>query len=322
MRSSRSLIGPVILVAAALLAGCGARAGGGETAAISAGAPLVVDLPNIVIDYDAEGNPSLAGAPLSSILPAETVASLQLGSALIGQLTAANIQHIQISVTPTGLALLVNGEPVPSVAWDGEKLATLGGLAANLPIPAVVQQLLPLVQNLGVGLSVNFPLSQGADLVAAIVSGEGSAAAEAATALQAAAAEMGSNPVIRIPIYYNADGSWKVNEIVEAQWSLLTGAPLSALNLPPSLIQNAIAAGITEATVGIDAAGIHVALNGQELPVITWDNGKLVHALELAANAGLLDATGLPSDGIVTLVKTFLPVIQNSNVKIQVFFPQ
>ena len=56
------LLFSLALLAALVLTGCGARAGAGETAAAAADAPLVLDLPNLTIDYDADGAPSLGSA--------------------------------------------------------------------------------------------------------------------------------------------------------------------------------------------------------------------------------------------------------------------
>ncbi len=111
------LLGLLTVFAALVLTGCGARAGAGQTAAATTDAVLAVDLPALTIDFDSEGAASLGGAPLASfgaLLPA-ALTELKLDKATVDQLTAANIQHIQVTTVPSGLLILVNGEAIPSM---------------------------------------------------------------------------------------------------------------------------------------------------------------------------------------------------------------
>ena len=117
------------------------------------------------------------------------------------------------------------------------------------------------------------------------------------------------------------DSNYTVQGITDAEWQALTGAPFGQLKLDGQLVQDAVAAGITGATVRTDAAGIHIALNGKELPVLGWGEGELNHLLKLAAGAGLLESTGMDAAAITGLVEGLLPAIQSSNVEINVTFP-
>ena len=319
------LLVSLALLASLVLTGCGARAGAGETAAASSDAQLALDLPALTLEFDASGIPSLGGAPLSSfasLLPGG-LADFTLDSATIAQLTDANIQHIQITTVPTGLLILVNGEPIPSVRWDSEKLASLGDVVELLgpAVPSVVTAVLPVISDVGVGAALRFPVAQGADMIPMQVAGDASAAATAQAAQQAFLSEIGAAPIIRIPVVYDIDGNYTVQGITDAEWQALTGAPFGQLKLDSELIQGAVAAGVTGATVRTDAEGIHIALNDKELPVLGWANGELNHLLKLAAGAGLLDTTGMDATAITQLVETLLPVIQSSNIEINVSFP-
>lgn len=319
------LLVSLALLASLVLTGCGARAGAGETAAASPDAQLAVDLPALTLDIDANGVPSLGGAPLSSfasLLPGG-LADFTLDGATVTQLTDANVQHIQITTVPSGLLILVNGEPIPSVRWDAEKLASLGDVIELLgpAVPSVVKTVLPVISDVGVGVALRFPVSQGADMIPMQVAGDVSAAATAQAAQQAFLSEIGTAPVIRIPVVYDMDGNYTVQGITDAEWQALTGAPFGQLKLDGGMIQDAVAAGITGATVRTDAEGIHIALNDKELPVLGWANGELNHLIRLAVGAGLLDTTGMDTAVITQLVETLLPVIQSSTVEINVSFP-
>ena len=275
----------------------------------------------MTIDFDSEGVASLGGAPLSSfgaLLPAG-LADLKLDKATIAQLTAANIQHIQVTTVPSGLLIMVNGEPIPSMRWNDEQLANLGDVVELLgpAAPAV----LPIITDVGVGVALRFPVGQGAEMIPMQVAGDASAAATARAAQEAFMAKVGAAPVIRIPVVYDIEGNYTVQGITDAEWQALTGAPFGQLKLNAQLVKDAVAAGITNATVRTDAAGIHIALNGKELPVLGWADGEHNHLIKLAAGAGLLDSTGMDGAAISSLVSALLPAIQSSNVEINVSFP-
>jgi len=319
------LLAVLAMLAALTLTGCGARAGAGETAAATTDAALAIDLPALAIDFDGEGAASLGGAPLSSfgaLLPAE-LANLKLDKATVEQLTAANIQHVQVTTVPSGLLIMVNGEPIPSMRWTDEQLANLGEVVELLgpAVPSAVKAVLPIITDVGVGVALRFPAGQGADMIPMQVAGDASSAAAAQAAQQAFMTEVGAAPMIRIPVVYDMEGNYTVQGISDAEWQALTGAPFGQLKLDAQLVQDAVAAGVTNATVRTDAAGIHIALNGKELPVLGWAEGELNHLIKLAAGAGLLESTGMDGAAISSLVGALLPAIQSSNVEINVTFP-
>lgn len=319
------LLATLAVLAALVLTGCGARAGAGDTAAAATDAALAVDLPALTIDFDAEGAASLGGMPLASfgaLLPAG-LADLKLDKATIDQLTAADIQHIQVTTVPSGLLILVNGEPIPSMRWTDEQLANLGDVVELLgpAVPAAVKAVLPIITDVGVGVALRFPVSQGAAMIPMQVAGDASAAATAKAAQEAFMTEIGAAPIIRIPVVYDIDGNYTVQGITDAEWQALTGAPFGQLKLDAAMVKDAVTAGVTNATVRTDAAGIHIALNGKELPVLGWAEGELNHLVKLAAGAGLLESTGMDAAAITQLVEALLPAIQSSNVEIDVTFP-
>lgn len=328
MRLSRRVPALLTLLSVAVLvvAGCSARAGAGDTVAAYGDSSLVVDLPAITIDYDAEGNPSLGQMPLAdleSLLTPAVLAQLTLTKDVIDTVTAANIQHIQISNAPSGLIILVNGERIPSLSWDDAKLANLAELvdAMGPAVPPVVKAVLPLITNVGAGVVVRFPVAQGADMIPMVVAGDTSAAAQAQAQAASFLDEIGYRPVIHIPVYYDADGDWTVQGMTDAEWQALTGVPFGALRLSAEIIQGAQDAGISQVTIRTDAEGIHVALNDKELPTLGWGEGELNHALTLALQSGMVGGGGLDAETLAPILDTLLPAIQSSDVTLNVDFP-
>src|SRR3954469_10036388 len=139
----------LLSVAVIVLAGCAPRAGGGLTAGQAGDKDLVIDLPALVIDYGADGKPSVGNIQLSQLaasLPAAagSMDKLVIPADTVQMLTNSNIQNVQIDNAPTGLGILVNGEPIPSIKWDGKILSETGDLMAKLGAGTpVIEKLLP-----------------------------------------------------------------------------------------------------------------------------------------------------------------------------------
>lgn len=313
-----SLLFAILTVA---VAGCAPRTGGGETAATAADGALVIDLPAIVIDFDDAGQPSIGGVPAADLGAAlgAPLDGLALSTDQIQTLTAANIQHVQINNGATGIEILVNGQPIPSIAWDADSLATTNEVLAMFGEDSMgpIGDLLPLVSSLGAGVVLNFPPAQGAELIPAEVSGDESAA----TAQSDFLATAGSAARINLPINYNADGTFNIGSMSAEALSLSLGLPLESLTLTQDRIDRYVAMGMKTFTLATDTDGIHMTLNGQDLPYISWGDGKLAYGLQLAAQAGMLGDSG-DSTAMVDLVQQLLPMIQTAEVTVNVTFPE
>jgi hypothetical protein len=311
-----------------VVAGCAPRATSGVTSAQPGTEDLVVDLPALVIDFDAEGHPSVGNVPLAQL--ADTFApgaldTLLLPSDMVTFMTDSNIQHVQIDNSPAGLLLLVNGEPIPSIKWDGEILENTAGLAnelgAGMP---VLEQLLPLATSLGIGIIVRFPLAPGVAAIPTFV--EGGAAEMAAQAAQDEFMTSVGNtpPTLTIPVFYDTDGGWRVGDLTDAEWSSLTSLPFQAARLEPAMMESIVNAGITEVSVFTNADGLHISINGRSLPYIGWADGEINHVLALAEQLGLwntLADSGMNPGELIGVVETILPAVQSTNASINVYFP-
>ena len=137
-----------VTIAMLVLAGCAPRAGGGDTAKMATQQDLVIDLPAIVIDFNAQGEPSVGNVPvaqLASTFGVGNLDQLKVPPATIDMLSKANIQHVQVDNLPTGLTLIVNGEAIPSFAWDGKSLGELTTTLGKFgPVSPALEKLLPL----------------------------------------------------------------------------------------------------------------------------------------------------------------------------------
>lgn len=318
----------MLSVAVIVLAGCAPRATSGITSSQAAEGSLVVDLPALVIDIDAEGLPSVGNVPLAQLGASFAPGMLDtvvVPAEMVSLMTASNIQHIQIDNAPSGLLLLINGQPIPSIRWDGQILSDTGGLIAYLGAgTAVLEKMLPVLANLGIGVIVRFPVADGTAAIPTYVEG-GEAAVAAKAAQNDFLASAGSTPpTIILPVFYDADGSWRVGDLSDAEWTNLTGLPLNATRLQPAMIQSIIGAGITDLSIYTNGEGLHLSINGRELPYIGWADGEINHLLDLSEQLGLWDTladSGMNVGEVVGMVETLLPAVQATNTNINVYFP-
>lgn len=305
------------------LAACAPRTGGGATAAAGSDQALLVDLPAIVIDFDAEGKATVGGVPVADLNPSLASLDTMIGPDTVAMFTENDIQHIQISTTPTGLDILVNGQAIPSVGWDGESLAGAQQLLTLLGNDglAMVQSLLPQIANIGIGVTLRFPPSQGVDVIPLTGAGESSTADAATQAEKDFLAQAGSAAQINLPITYASDGTFSLGSLTADQLTVLLGAPLESLTLSADQIARAKELGVKTLTIATDSEGVHMTLNGTALPHISWGEGKLAYGLNLALQSGLLGSGGSSGD-MSAVIEKLLPIIQTATVNIQITFPE
>lgn len=326
MQKRLTLWAVLLLIAALALSGCAPRTGAGSSAAMAMDDELVIDLPAIVIDFNSDGQASIGGIPASEMgaMAGMDLSTLALAPDWVNYFSMTNIQHLQVNNTANGLLVLVNGQPVPSLAWDENSLvATAGALnSLGIAIP-VLEKVLPLVQQLGVGVILRFPVQAGSDVIPLAVMGDGTAAEMAKAAQEEFLAAVGAPPKINLPVVYQADGSYSVGDLSDAEWTALTGVPWYALRLDPNAIAGLTASGVTSMAFETDQEGIHISINGNALPYIAWGNGEVQHVLNLADQMGLWEAylPGVNMDDMMATVEALLPVVQTTDANIAVYLP-
>lgn len=313
-----------------VLSGCAPRVGGGEVAAASADdAKLVVDLPTLVLDVDDQGQISMGGFALADIDDAFSpglAESLPIDAEMVKKMTDANIQHVQISPDGSSMQLLVNGMEMPTLAYDADSLAAAGVLLGVLGDKENLDAVLPLLAQLGAGVTLNFPVADGAEAIPSVVESEN--ATEFMAAQDEFLSKVKKPPHITLPITYAEDGTWALSGLKGKMLSKLTGDALApeTLVLEQDMIDDIMEAGITSMTVSTSQDGVGITVNEQALPSLDWSDGKLTNALDVAGEFGLWDKVGkedgLKVKAVQGLVDKLLPVIQTSEFNLDVTFPQ
>ena len=165
----RKSLWALLIVVALVLSACGPAMPAATGAKTESGEVFQLALPRLEIAFDAQGNPTVLGMKLSDVgaMLGQDLSTLKMDPALINWMTNANIQHIEMRQTGDKLALLINGKPMPHLAWDDKALNQAMDVAA-LFLPGsenlftTVKKFLPLVSRLGVDATLRFPTQKGA----------------------------------------------------------------------------------------------------------------------------------------------------------------
>jgi len=315
------------MVALVLIAGCAPRAGAADAtkAATADESQIVIDLPALVLDVQPDGSINVGGTPISQLGGSlgASLSKLAISPSMVDSLTAYNIQHIQLDNTPEGLLILVNGQAIPSLAWDGEKLVATADVLDMLGSGvALLNRVLPLLTDMGLGVIIRLPIAQG-EAALPMEAPESEDAAKAIQAQKEFLDAVGTPPVVHFTLAYNDDGTWQIAEMKQSDLQQF-GIPVDMLTLTPETIAKLQETGIKEIGLNTNTDGIFISINGQTLPYLTWADGRISHLLTLAKDTGLLDqALGDNADmqGALDTIESLLPAIQASNVGVTVTFP-
>ena len=151
----------LLVVFAVVLAGCGGQ--GVEPATgptTSTGELFQIALPRLVIDIDAEGNPSILGiSPALLSAFGVDVSGFRLPKTLVDQFVKAGVQHLEIASVGDRLMLFADGMPLAHLGWTPDSLTRLLGTMQTLEMPNadMIQRVLPLITRLGLDVVLRFP---------------------------------------------------------------------------------------------------------------------------------------------------------------------
>ena len=271
---------------------------------------LLVDLPPITFSADAAGILSVGGLTLG------TVADMGVSPQMLTALSAANLQHLQLASDAAGLAVEANNLPILGLAWDAASLVYSAQLLADAgSIPPLYAKAAPLLTHVRLDLVADLAQLTGADQ--APIPFDPALVRVDAAALAAVAAQ--DAPILDLPIQYQRDGSPRMLGLGALEWALLTGAPLSLVNLSPAQMASIRAAGIQQLRLSSEPDGIHVAVNGHPLPTLLWSQGEFRH---LAALTGALAGVSTQANAdTLAVIDQLVRLMQTVNVNLDIFFP-
>jgi len=119
----------------------------------------------VEVGYDENGEPMVPGGPILALLGISTD-MLRLPPATVAGMTNSGIGELTISAQEDGIQLLVNGQPLPKLAWTEQGLDNIVQIVAQLYLgdqaggmTQLLTTLLPVLSQVDIELVLDFPES-------------------------------------------------------------------------------------------------------------------------------------------------------------------
>jgi hypothetical protein len=307
----RKSLWALLVIVMLVLSACGPAMPPSTGAKTESGDTFMLALPRLEIGFDKDGNPEVLGMKLKDVggMLGQDLSGIRLEPFYITWMTNANIQHIEMRQTGDGVALMIDGKPMPHLAWDDKSLNQAMDLAmafspGNENLFTTIRKLLPIVSRLGLDVVVRFPLQPGAAPIPladpAVVMAKVNPSKDLASV------------VFKFEIKYDAQGVPSVLGV--------SGYDLAEMGLPipvaidMGVLQNLQSKNIQSLELRTKPDGLFIYLNGNPLPSFAWDKQLLKNAAEIYAKMN-------PSSPYILTVNQMLPTLDTLDIGVMVRFP-
>jgi hypothetical protein len=217
------------------------------------------------IAFDESGNLVIGGLDTAALSAATGGALPQLPPNVLAMLGSLGIDSVNVNTDPNNLNLNLNGQPLPSIKYDSQRLGALTkylpGLTGDPSMGAMLEQVTPLLQGLDLNADVSFTGEPIGELVL---------------------------PAVDVTV--GDDGSLNA-----------FGMPLPGATLDAATIKTLQDANIQGLNLDVNADGLFAAVNGQTLPSISWNDESVGALAGIAAGAAGMDAGTV--EGILGLIR-------------------
>jgi len=299
----------VLLVLVTLLAGCGGQGVTPPTGPTTSGGELFqIALPRIVVDVDAEGNPSVLGiSPALLSTFGVDVSGFRLPKDLVDQFTKAGVQHLEIASVGDRIMLFENGKPLPHLGWTTESLNRMLDLLDTLKVEnsATIRRILPIITRLGLDVVIRFPRDPGAAEIPFIDT-------STVRSFQPTVTTDPASAVIKFEVRFNEQG--------QAGMFGLTADDLAAMGMgnmvrmAPETLNNFTTGNIQHMEIRTKPDGAYIYVNNQPLPRLIWDTQLLANAVDLYARLS-------PDAQLLPLIQQIAPYLDRADLGILLRFP-
>jgi hypothetical protein len=125
------------------------------------------------VRYDVQGVPSILGVSGYDLADIGLGLPVAIEPGVLQNLQSKDIQALELRTKPDGLFVYVNNNPLPSFTWDKGLLKNAAEAYAQMnpqsPYVATVNQMLPMLDTLDIGVMVHFPPAAGAKPIQAVM---------------------------------------------------------------------------------------------------------------------------------------------------------
>ena len=125
------------------------------------------------VRYDVQGVPSILGVSGYDLADIGLPVPVAIEMGVLKNLQGKDIQALELRTKPEGLFVYVNNNPLPSFTWDKQLLKNAAEAYAQMnpqsPYVATVNQMLPMLDTLDIGVMVHFPPAPDAKPIQAVM---------------------------------------------------------------------------------------------------------------------------------------------------------
>jgi hypothetical protein len=309
----RSVV-PLLVVLGLVLAACGPAAMPAKAPETASGEQFVIGLPPLTVTFDETGKPGVEGVPIEAIAQSLGV-PIQLPAInpyYVEWMKNANIQHVELRQTGDGLALLVNGKLLPYLSYKDGSLEAAGELARMFGGPQgaqvadMIAKVAPIAKRLGLSVVLKFPTADGA--------AEIPLATDEVVMAPPATPDGPPSAVMQFEVKYDENGVPSIMGISAQDLAALgINAPMA---LDPLYIQLAQANNFQNMQLSSRPDGLHLYVNGVELPSIAWDSKMLTNAVDVYGQMN----PGIPGN-YLDVIKQLIPLLGKTDASVLVHLP-
>lgn len=305
----RKSVPVILLIAAFLLVSCGPAVTPAAGPVGEGGEVFTIALPRIVVDFNAQGQPSVMGLDLNMVtsLTGMDFSKQGLNKFYIDWMRSANVQHVELRNSENGVYIFVNGKAMPYLGWSDASLQRASDLAGLLNIgnTEMVGKFLPIVRRLGLDLVLRFPSQPGQTEIPL---------APLDAKLAAKPSSQPPSTVVQFEVKYDQSGTPAILGITPYDFQSM-GLSLGATNLDKSAIAMLQKNNIQSLELRGKQDGLYVYVNGEALPNLVWDDTFLTNAAQVY---------GQMNDQryqVVQVITQMLPLVNKADVGVLVHFP-
>lgn len=299
-----------VVVLVVILAGCGGQAAQPTTGpTTSSGELFQIALPRLVVDVDAEGNPSILGiSPALLSAFGVDVAGFKLPKDLVDQFTKAGVQHLEITSVGDRLMFFANGKPLPHLGWSQDSMNRMLALLNTLKVEnaGTIQRILPLITRLGLDVVLRFPRAAGEAEIPFV---------DTATVRSFQPTVTADPPSAVAKFEVRFDDQGRAGMMTLSPDDLAALGMGSLVKLSPDALTNLKGGDIQNMEIRTKPDGAYIYVNNEPLPRLIWDTQLLANAMELYAKLS-------PDAQLLPLMQQLAPYLDRADLGILLRFPK
>lgn len=310
---------PLLVVVALVMTACGST----PTQVAQQEGGFLLALPRITIDVDSEGNPSVAGLSPAQI-KAMTFGQLDLTGMkfpkeYVDWFTTTGLQNIELVHKDDGMYVFANGMAMPHIGWTGESLARVSEVAGSLGLlnaqtARLLKILIPFAERLGIDVAIRFPVKEGGEALPL----------RDLNAPIAAAVNETKDPMAQIhaEVTYDDNGVPSILAVSTRDLEEAFGMNMRQVELAPSVLDTLKASNVQHLTISSQPDGLHIFVNGDQLPSLVWGDDYLKNAADLYGQLYDPSIYGSQYQTMEQAMAVILPMLNNLDAQVVMKFPK